>query len=114
MQGLRKFVVPMMRATASVAAKKVATARPAAVCVMSTLVEREKGEEARFIRQHEEARKAEIRAKLEKVLAMEEGSAEKQEIIEQLGAFCCASTNHHTHATLSHPSFFLPFFSARG
>jgi hypothetical protein len=49
------------------------------------LVEREKGEEARYIRQQEEARKAEIRAKLEKVLAMEEGSAEKQEIIDQLG-----------------------------
>jgi hypothetical protein len=82
MQGLVKLALPVARAaTKNVAA---AAARPAAMC-MSTLVEREKGEEARYIRQQEEARKAEIRAKLEKVLAMEEGSAEKQEIIDQLG-----------------------------
>ena len=82
MQGLVKLALPVARAaTKNVAA---AAARPADMC-MSTLVEREKGEEARYIRQREEARKAEIRAKLEKVLAMEEGSAEKQEIIDQLG-----------------------------
>ena len=92
MQSVRKFgarLPAVTRATAAVVAAKTpaVAARPAAVCMMSTLVEREKGEEARYIRQQEEARKAEIRAKLEKVLAMEEGSAEKQEIIDQLGAF---------------------------
>ena len=85
MQTLRKVVAPrgLLRAVTSFSKSNVVA--PLTVRFQSTLVNaKEKGDEDRYFRIHEEARKAEIRANLEKVLAMNDADPEKQEIIEHL------------------------------
>ena len=69
-------------ATSTVTKKSVA---PVFARFQSSLIEgKEKAEESRYIRAQEEARKAELRANLEKVLAMSDESEEKQNIIAEL------------------------------
>lgn len=88
MQAIRKFSgVPRAALRAVAAAKKAPIAPIMTVRFQSTgtlLDGREKGDEARYIRQQEEARKSTIRANLEKILAMNDEDPEKQEIIEKL------------------------------
>ena len=78
MQALRKVVAPrgVLRAV---------TSSFKATRFQSTLIDaKEKGDENRYFRAQEEAKKAELRANLEKVLAMNDADPEKQEIIEHL------------------------------
>lgn len=52
----------------------------------STLLDKKEGaEEARYIRDIENRRKEEIRANVERILAMEDSHEEKQELVELLG-----------------------------
>ena len=52
----------------------------------STILEtREIGEEARYIRNIEAQNKAEIRANIERILALEDGHAEKTDLVQMLG-----------------------------
>lgn len=84
MQAMRKMLTPrvLRAATSAVAKKNVA---PMLARFQSTLIDgKEKAEESRYIRAQEEARKAELRANLEKVLAMSDESEEKQSIIAEL------------------------------
>ena len=86
MQALRKVVAPrgVLRAVTS-SFNKAAVVAPLNVRFQSTLIDaKEKGDENRYFRAQEEARKAELRANLEKVLAMNDSDPEKQEIIEHL------------------------------
>ena len=85
MQAMRKILTPrVFRAATSVVAKKSNVA-PVFARFQSTLIDgKEKAEESRYIRAQEEARKAELRANLEKVLAMSDESEEKQSIIAEL------------------------------
>ena len=56
------------------------------VRLFSTLLEgKEKGDEARYIRNLEVVRQAEIRAKVEKILALEDGHVEKTALEGLLG-----------------------------
>jgi hypothetical protein len=85
MQAMRKFVGVPRGALRAVAAVKKAPTASMMVRFQSTILDgKERGDEARFIRQQEEARKASLRANLEKILAMHDDHPEKQEIIEKL------------------------------
>lgn len=52
----------------------------------SVLETREIGEEARYIRTQEAQKQAEIRANIERILALEEGHSEKAELVQLLGS----------------------------
>lgn len=52
----------------------------------SVLETREIGEEARYIRTMEAQKQAEIRANIERILALEEGHSEKAELVQLLGS----------------------------
>ena len=67
---------------------RVAVARPAvpAVSRMSTLIERkEHAEEARYIRSLEQRNKEELKANMERILALEDHHEDKMELLELLG-----------------------------
>jgi hypothetical protein len=53
----------------------------------SILESREMGEETRYIRSMEAQKKAEIRANIERILALEDGHAEKADLEQLLGNF---------------------------
>ena len=48
---------------------------------------KEKGEEARYIRRAEAAKAEEIRANLERIMALEDSNNEKAQLVELLGKF---------------------------
>ena len=82
---MRKFAgVPRAAFRAVTAAKKAPTVSMMVRFQSTVLDGKERGDEARFIRQQEEDRKASLRANLEKILAMNDENPEKQEIIEKL------------------------------
>ncbi len=67
---------------------KIATLKTPIQRSFSSILEtREMGEEARYIRTQEHQRQAEIRANIERILALEEGHAEKTELVQMLGTF---------------------------
>ena len=74
-------------------------ARTPARCSMSTFNEREKGAEAKFIREQEAKRAAELRAKMEKILALEDGHSDKAELVAILGNIFvildCSNLNYY-------------------
>jgi len=76
---VRRFLAPAAtRIVRSQAAVKLAPR-------FSTLLEKKEGaEEARYIREMENRRKEEIRANVERILAMEDSREEKQELVELL------------------------------
>lgn len=56
---------------------------------MSSIIEgKEHAEEARYIRNLEATRKAEIRANLERIMALEDSHEDKAAIVELLGKIC--------------------------
>ena len=57
---------------------------------MSTFADRERGEETKYIREQENRRKEEMRAKMEAILALEDHHADKQELVAVLGAYYCS------------------------
>jgi len=64
-----------------------------AVRLFSTLLEgKERSDEARYIRNLEAQRQAEIRAKLEQILALEDGHHEKAALEGLLGERCMSSS----------------------
>eukprot|EP00598_Pedospumella_elongata_P007965 CAMPEP_0184984798 /NCGR_PEP_ID=MMETSP1098-20130426/13682_1 /TAXON_ID=89044 /ORGANISM="Spumella elongata, Strain CCAP 955/1" /LENGTH=343 /DNA_ID=CAMNT_0027508831 /DNA_START=66 /DNA_END=1097 /DNA_ORIENTATION=+ len=64
---------------------KIATLKTPIQRSFSSILEtREMGEEARYIRTQEHQRQAEIRANIERILALEEGHAEKTELVQML------------------------------
>lgn len=70
------------------AAKTVSRVAPKASRSMSTILEgKERAEETRYIKQVEAAREAEIRKNLERIMALEAGHEEKQELVELLCTF---------------------------
>lgn len=76
----RRFVTPAIR--------KIAVQRfaPRVAVNFSTMLEsKEHVEEARYIKQIEAQREAEVRKKLEAILALEAGHEEKQQLVELLG-----------------------------
>lgn len=67
------------------ASSKMVRATSRAAFSTGTFADRERGEETRFIRQDEERKRAaEMRAKMEKILAMEDHHEEKQELVSML------------------------------
>jgi hypothetical protein len=61
---------------------------PVAVQSFSTILEKkELAEETKYIRQLEERRREEIRHNLERILALEDSSKEKQDLVGLLGEF---------------------------
>lgn len=76
----RRFVAPVMKRVVRSAAMPKFAPR------FSTLLDKKEGaEEARYIRDIENRRKEEIRANVERILAMEDSHEEKQELVELLG-----------------------------
>lgn len=72
--------------TSAQSLKTVVNKKTFAARGMSTLLDaKEHAEEARFIRQMEARQNAEVRAKLEKILALEDHHEDKKELVELLG-----------------------------
>lgn len=95
----RRLFAPAVK-TASRMAPKVS--RP-----MSTILEgKERAEEARYIKQIEAAREAEIRKNLERILALEAGHEEKQELVELL-CTCFIIFDRNVHQLMVLSSFIL-------
>ena len=55
---------------------------------MSTFEDRERGAEAKYIRDEEAKRQAALREQMERILALEDSHAEKQGLVAVLGKFC--------------------------
>ena len=80
MQAFRKIVNPRQILRAAV----MPAMRPG-VRAMSLYLDREKGEESKYIRAREDELNQQARANLERILAMENTAEEKVEILAQLG-----------------------------
>lgn len=66
---------------------KIATTKISAVNIksFSTLLEKKGGEEVKYIRNLEAQRQTEMRANIERILALEDDNEEKKELAELLG-----------------------------
>jgi hypothetical protein len=79
------------------AAQKATTRYGVARCAsattrsMVTLAEKERGEEARFFAKEDAKATADMRAAMEKILAQEDGSESKEQLMEVLGKCFCPS-----------------------
>ena len=82
MQALRRSFTPVAARLAANVAKPVVKFTPR---FMTTLSEKGQSEEAKYFREQDDAKKAAIRAELERVLALDDNSEEKKEVIELLG-----------------------------
>jgi hypothetical protein len=81
------FALGRVVAKNSVQSVKAVAQKRVAVNAMSTLLDRrEHAEEAKFIRSLEVKRQEEIRANLERIMALEDHHEEKKELVGLLGA----------------------------
>lgn len=87
MQSLRRFsTTPRALLKAAVTARIPHQQTPIFRRFQTTLIARERSEEAVYFQALDEAKKAQIRANLEKMLASHEMSEDKQDILEILGS----------------------------
>jgi hypothetical protein len=85
MHALRKSVAPSAARAAAAFLKPTARFSPRFLTTTGAFAEKQIGEEAKYFREQDERKKAAIRAELERVLALDDNSEEKRDVIELLG-----------------------------